>query len=99
MDAHASPRPRKRRAINACVNCRISKVRCDGNRPCQRCDRNSASCEYFDAVKDENVLRIEKLEAEMAALREQLGARHVQCRHTSVSTVYACLGSLCHSLG
>lgn len=67
-----SPRPRKRRAINACVSCRTSKVRCDGNRPCQRCDRNGASCQYFDAVKDENVLRIERLENEMAALREHM---------------------------
>lgn len=67
-----SPRPRKRRAINACVSCRTSKVRCDGNRPCQRCDRNGATCQYFDAVKDENVLRIERLENEMAALREHM---------------------------
>lgn len=85
MDAHASPRPRKRRAINACVNCRTSKVRCDGKRPCQRCERNSASCQYFDAVKDENVLRIEKLEADMAALRELLGTRETPGPRTSVS--------------
>lgn len=84
MDAHASPRPRKRRAINACVNCRTSKVRCDGNRPCQRCERNSASCQYFDAVKDENVLRIEKLEADMAALRELLGTRETPGPRTSL---------------
>ncbi|EMD85681.1 hypothetical protein COCC4DRAFT_180743 [Bipolaris maydis ATCC 48331] len=83
MDAHASPRPRKRRAINACVNCRTSKVRCDGNRPCQRCERNSASCQYFDAVKDENVLRIEKLEADMAALRELLGTKETPGPRTS----------------
>ncbi|RMZ67859.1 FAD-binding domain [Pyrenophora seminiperda CCB06] len=85
MDPHASPRPRKRRAINACVNCRTSKVRCDGNRPCQRCDRNGAACQYFDAVKDENVLRIEKLEAEVAILRDQMQmpTRHVQCRNHS----------------
>lgn len=85
MDAHASPRPRKRRAINACVSCRTSKVRCDGNRPCQRCERNSASCQYFDAVKDENVLRIEKLEADVAALREQLGARDLPVSKSRVS--------------
>jgi hypothetical protein len=60
-------------------------VRCDGNRPCQRCERNGASCQYFDAVKDENVLRIEKLEADMAALREQLGARELADKKTSVS--------------
>jgi hypothetical protein len=72
MDPPASPRPRKRRAINACVSCRTSKVRCDGNRPCQRCDRNGTSCQYHDAVKDENVLRIEKLEGEVAMIREHM---------------------------
>lgn len=87
MDAHTSSRPRKRRAINACANCRTSKVRCDGNRPCQRCDRNDVACQYFDAVKDENVLRIERLEAEMAALRQQLSTRQMPCRKTSVSNM------------
>jgi len=72
MDPPVSPRPRKRRAINACVNCRTSKVRCDGNRPCQRCERNSATCQYYDAVKDENVLRIEKLEEEVMQIREYM---------------------------
>ncbi|CAA9963374.1 C6 zinc finger domain containing protein [Pyrenophora teres f. maculata] len=85
MDPLSSPRPRKRRAINACVNCRTSKVRCDGHRPCQRCDRNGSACQYYDAVKDENVLRIEKLEAEVAILRDQMQmpTRQLQCRNHS----------------
>jgi len=62
-------RPRKRRAIRACVNCRTSKVRCDGRRPCQRCERNDAVCVFHGAVKDPNMLRIEKLEQEVAVLR------------------------------
>jgi hypothetical protein len=65
-------RPRKRRAINACVNCRTSKVRCDGKRPCQRCDRNDAVCQYHEVVRDENVMRIERLEAEVASLRHEM---------------------------
>jgi hypothetical protein len=68
----SSERPRKRRAINACVNCRTSKVRCDGKRPCQRCDRNDAVCLYHEAVRDGNVLRIERLEAEVASLRHEM---------------------------
>lgn len=80
-----SARPRKRRAINACVNCRTSKVRCDGNRPCQRCERINASCDYFDAVKDENLLRIEKLEREMQDLRQQL--ENYQSRSTPSSSL------------
>jgi hypothetical protein len=72
----SSDRPRKRRAINACVNCRTSKVRCDGKRPCQRCGRNDAVCEYHDAVRDEpGTLRIERLEAEVAALRYEMNHR------------------------
>ena len=82
MDPQPSPRPRKRRAINACVNCRTSKVRCDGSRPCQRCDRNDAVCIYHDVVKDENVLRIEKLEAEMIAMRQRLD--HISSQSNSV---------------
>lgn len=73
MDPSTSPeRPRKRRAINACIACRTSKVRCDGRRPCQRCARNEASCIYHDAAKDPNVLRIERLEAEVVALKKGL---------------------------
>jgi methylphosphotriester-DNA--protein-cysteine methyltransferase len=65
-------RPRKRRAINACVGCRASKVRCDGKRPCGRCETNNVQCHYHDVVKDENLLRIEKLEADLAALRDEI---------------------------
>ncbi|KAH7379428.1 hypothetical protein DE146DRAFT_794064 [Phaeosphaeria sp. MPI-PUGE-AT-0046c] len=74
----SSERPRKRRAINACVNCRTSKVRCDGKQPCQRCDRNSAACRYHDAVRDETVMRIEKLEAEVDALRNEMDDMSIQ---------------------
>ncbi|UPX21088.1 uncharacterized protein EKO05_0011292 [Ascochyta rabiei] len=66
-------RLRKRRAINACISCRSSKVRCDGKQPCKRCDRNDARCQYHDAAgKDPNTLRIEKLELEVARLQNQL---------------------------
>lgn len=62
-------RPRKRRAINACANCRTSKVRCDGSRPCDRCNRNGTPCIYHDAANDEIKVRVERLEREVAALR------------------------------
>ncbi|KAF1937038.1 hypothetical protein EJ02DRAFT_386375 [Clathrospora elynae] len=91
MESPNSPRQRKRRAINACVGCRTSKVKCDGNRPCQRCERNgvSATCQYFDAVKDENTLRIEKLEVEVVALREKLSQSSHQLNDAN-------LQSICH---
>ena len=76
MDSSSAPseRPRKRRAINACVSCRTSKVRCDGKRPCHRCERNDAICQYHDAVRhdDEGTLRIDRLEAAVAALRHEM---------------------------
>ncbi|KAF1976265.1 hypothetical protein BU23DRAFT_578644 [Bimuria novae-zelandiae CBS 107.79] len=81
----SSERPRKRRAINACILCRKSKVRCDGARPCQRCARNDADCQYYDAVKDINVLRIEKLEAEVEDLKA--GLHFVQTSEQSPSSV------------
>jgi uncharacterized Zn finger protein (UPF0148 family) len=83
----SSERPRKRRAINACVNCRTSKVRCDGKRPCQRCERNDAVCQYHEAVRDESILRIEKLEAEVAILRHEMNNNiHQQSASAAIST-------------
>ncbi|KAF2118088.1 hypothetical protein BDV96DRAFT_569214 [Lophiotrema nucula] len=78
MDVEFSPpqpaeRARKRRAINACTNCRTSKVKCDGVRPsCQRCLRNDVQCEYYEGVKDPIVLRIEGLEAEVHAISSEM---------------------------
>ncbi|KAH6625555.1 hypothetical protein C7974DRAFT_337563 [Boeremia exigua] len=64
---------RKRRAINACISCRSSKVRCNGRQPCERCDRNDTICQYRDvSVQDPSITRIEKLEAEVALLQAQL---------------------------
>lgn len=81
-------RPRKRRAINACVNCRTSKVRCDGKSPCQRCERNDTVCQYHDAARDDNILRIDKLEAEVAALRHEMN--HLSSvRKLTMYTVFA----------
>jgi hypothetical protein len=72
----SSDRPRKRRAINACASCRLSKVKCDGKRPCQRCIRNETPCQYHDSVKDDNTQRIEKLEAEIQSLRALVNNTH-----------------------
>lgn len=47
-------------------------MRCDGARPCQRCARNDTDCRYFDAVRDGNELRIERLEAEIEDLKAAL---------------------------
>lgn len=67
-------RPRKRRAIKACLACRKAKVRCIGQRPCERCTRNDADCQYFDLAEHANFSRVERLEAELSALKASLGA-------------------------
>jgi hypothetical protein len=84
----SSERPRKRRAINACVNCRTSKVRCDGKLPCQRCERNDTACRFHDGVRDENVLRIEKLEAEVSELRRKMNNISTPENQALTSTIY-----------
>ncbi|CBX97529.1 hypothetical protein LEMA_P106600.1 [Plenodomus lingam JN3] len=80
----ADQRPRKRRAITACVRCRTSKVRCDGRQPCQRCERNNTACLFHDAVKDPITLRIENLEQEVSILRQQ--SSRFACNGSSVSS-------------
>ncbi|KAF2733372.1 hypothetical protein EJ04DRAFT_273524 [Polyplosphaeria fusca] len=93
MDPSTLPRARKRRAVNACATCRNSKVKCDGERPCQRCTRNQARCEYYDTVKDPTVLRIEALEAEVVAVKaglenfrgQSIGSVSIPSPQTSVS--------------
>jgi len=62
-------RRRARRDMRACVSCRKSKVRCDGNKPCQRCARSRAECLYPHVIKDPTTERIEKLEAEVRMLK------------------------------
>ncbi|KAJ4311488.1 hypothetical protein N0V94_007929 [Neodidymelliopsis sp. IMI 364377] len=81
-------RPRKRRAINACISCRSAKVRCDGTQPCKRCDRNDAFCQYYDAAgKDLNMIRIEKLEAEVKLLQDQLNNSALQSQPVSQTQI------------
>jgi hypothetical protein len=50
------------------------QVKGNGQRPCQRCERNDFECQYFDGVKDANVLRIEKLEEEVERLKMTVNA-------------------------
>ncbi|KAI2827673.1 transcriptional regulator family: Fungal Specific TF [Aspergillus niger] len=41
----------RRRVAQACKQCNLSKVRCDGQNPCQRCQRNGADCVYQSPQK------------------------------------------------
>ncbi|KAF2678894.1 hypothetical protein K458DRAFT_376031 [Lentithecium fluviatile CBS 122367] len=90
MNSPLSPeQPRKRRAINACVSCRSSKVRCDGRRPCGRCEKNDTACRYYDAVKDEHTMRIEKLEESFSALRDEISQIRSQSNTALVQQTFA----------
>ncbi|KAJ5660680.1 uncharacterized protein N7484_000052 [Penicillium longicatenatum] len=41
----------RRRVIQACKPCNLSKLRCDGQRPCERCRRYEDECYYEDRQK------------------------------------------------
>ncbi|EAW19672.1 C2H2 type zinc finger domain protein [Aspergillus fischeri NRRL 181] len=41
------PLAKRRRVIKACESCRLSKVRCDGKEPCQRCCDQHRECSYL----------------------------------------------------
>lgn len=41
----------RRRVVQACKPCSLSKVRCDGQRPCQRCDNHGIECYYQQPQK------------------------------------------------
>ncbi|KUM64942.1 hypothetical protein ACN42_g2170 [Penicillium freii] len=85
---HFIPSTGKRRIPKACGACRQSKVKCDGERPCTRCQKLEKQCVFFEIPKDpvseyEHVLRsyqprltsprrIEDVESEVQHLRKQL---------------------------
>ncbi|KAL2126781.1 hypothetical protein VTI74DRAFT_234 [Chaetomium olivicolor] len=63
---------RKRRIPKACGSCRVSKVRCDGLRPCSRCRTLRKVCEFVERPKDPHESKMEALEKEIEALKAQL---------------------------
>ncbi|KAI8069394.1 hypothetical protein BC940DRAFT_297621 [Gongronella butleri] len=38
--------PLRRKVVNACQQCRKKKLRCDGRKPCDRCQRTQLACHY-----------------------------------------------------
>ncbi|GFF29506.1 uncharacterized transporter C417.10 [Aspergillus udagawae] len=79
MDSDASSRvvsapPGKKRIPRACSACRTSKVKCDGKRPCTRCNKLKKRCVFFHIPKDPATERLENVEAEVRQLREQVDA-------------------------
>lgn len=50
-DHESSPGSDRRRVAQACKRCSLSKVRCDGSKPCQRCDQQGYECCYEPPAK------------------------------------------------
>ncbi|KAJ5710047.1 transcriptional regulator family: Fungal Specific TF [Penicillium malachiteum] len=70
---HVLPAPiGKKRIPKACSSCRQSKVRCDGDRPCGRCQKLDKQCVFFEIPKDPVSERLEGVESEVQYLRQQL---------------------------
>ncbi|KAH0533413.1 hypothetical protein TsFJ059_001985 [Trichoderma semiorbis] len=67
-----TPRIRKKRIPKSCNACRRSKAKCDGKRPCSRCCELKKICAFIDPPKEAHQLRIEELEQQVAALKDQI---------------------------
>ncbi|OJJ89626.1 putative C6 transcription factor [Aspergillus glaucus CBS 516.65] len=65
-----------KRIPKACSSCRLSKVKCDGKKPCTRCDKLKKRCVFFEAPKDPVTARLETVESEVQHLREQFDEMH-----------------------
>ncbi|KAF2112241.1 fungal-specific transcription factor domain-containing protein [Lophiotrema nucula] len=37
---------KRKRSYRSCLSCRTSKIKCSGDKPCSRCRKRSATCEY-----------------------------------------------------
>lgn len=61
-----------RRVTKACSSCRSSKLRCDGQKPCSRCDKLGKDCIYLSRPVDPIEARFERLDAEIGQLRGQI---------------------------
>ncbi|CAK9441627.1 uncharacterized protein LODBEIA_P54950 [Lodderomyces beijingensis] len=86
-DPHSDTPTKISRAISACKNCRIRKVRCDQRHPkCTRCEQSGLECIGIDASTGREVPRsyvvhledkIRQLEAKLAQFTEGAGTGNV----------------------
>jgi Fungal Zn(2)-Cys(6) binuclear cluster domain len=72
-----------KRIPKACGSCRQSKVRCDGQKPCARCENLKKECNYIERPKDATEDRFERLELEVMNLKDQVS--RLQNHQTSPS--------------
>ncbi|KAL7941854.1 hypothetical protein V8C42DRAFT_333907 [Trichoderma barbatum] len=89
-----TPRIRKKRIPKSCSACRRSKAKCDGKRPCSRCCDLKKICAFIDPPKEAHQLRIEELEQQVAALKDQLRGTSLAQIGSQVETSHTNLGQL-----
>ncbi|KAL4928064.1 putative C6 transcription factor [Aspergillus undulatus] len=61
-----------KRIPKACSACRQSKVKCDGKRPCTRCEKLKKQCVFFEIPKDPATERLQNVESEVRRLQDQI---------------------------
>ncbi|CEL09281.1 Putative C6 zinc finger domain protein [Aspergillus calidoustus] len=75
--------PSMKRIPKACSACRQSKVKCDGKRPCTRCEKLKKQCVFFEIPKDPVTERLESVESEVQRLQAQLADMRQMLRGNS----------------
>ncbi|KAF7595935.1 hypothetical protein BBP40_004081 [Aspergillus hancockii] len=76
-DYDRPPRPTGYRLQKACQECRRRKIKCDGETPCNHCQRRSTSCFYRDIVRQRmRRNRQKKHEGHSTLMRELPGGIH-----------------------
>ncbi|USW53315.1 hypothetical protein Slin15195_G066340 [Septoria linicola] len=77
MDEEERPVKRRKRAV-ACSRCHSHKIKCSGEQPCQSCQNANATQSCNFPHRDRNVTvpgsYLDKLEAQVRGLKEQLSA-------------------------
>ncbi|KAI1417869.1 hypothetical protein F5Y13DRAFT_32717 [Hypoxylon sp. FL1857] len=72
------PGPRRNLTRNACSQCKVKKAKCDGNRPCGRCQRTGDTCVYevnkrdiakLQLLSDFEIAKLQRYDQVWAALQ------------------------------
>ncbi|KAF7171213.1 hypothetical protein CNMCM5623_003615 [Aspergillus felis] len=76
-DENSRPRKRRRKYITkACNECKRRKIKCNGQSPCQRCDRQHIECVYAERPRSDSSdqQNMSRLIEQMSAMQEQISA-------------------------